>query len=290
MTNIEDRHSWLFGLERFFEFRGDLNSKNLIRCLINILYTSDKDKAWALKSCITLDYDNFIAEGREHRVNVYADVMSNQALSHTTLFWLLHSINNASFIQNLYLFFNNADTVVVNDLFSKSQVLSKIWMAETLSKIPSNLGNIIILGGWYGQHKWYIDSFKFKKIYNVDIDGTVLEQSKNIMGSPDTYEVILEDANRLIRADGQIVINNEIIDAGIIINTSAEHMTTEWFDRLPLGQTVLLQSNNMFGMTGHINCVNTLEELKHKFPMRHQHFAGELTLNKGTRFMIYGIK
>jgi hypothetical protein len=288
MSN-EDQTSWLFGLERFFEFRRDSNSKSLIRCLINILYTSDKDKAWALKNCITLDYDNFIADEREHRINVYVDVLNSQTITHTTLFWLLQSINKSDFIQTLHLFFNNEESNVVNDLFSKSQVLSKIWMAEALQKFSHNIGNVVLLGGWYAQHLYYLDNLNYRQLLNIDLDPDVLAKSNNILGSYSNYKTLNADVNTVIH-EGKIVIDSAEFDPDIVINTSAEHMTTEWFDKLALGQTVLLQTNDMLGMEGHVNCCQSLEEVKSKYNMRQLLFAGELTLSKGRRFMLFGIK
>lgn len=286
-----DNTAWIFGLEKFFEFKNDHVKKAFIRAFINLFYAQDKDKFWALKNCIAMDYDNFIDQGRELRVNLYTELITQRHFTQNTLFWLLSDIwPEDEFVQRLYLFFNNTQADVANDLFSKSQVQSKAWMAETLNKFKQQYGDIVVLGGWFGQHYWYLDSFKFNKLYNVDLDADTLDKSENIITNAGKYKTIAADVLQVITADGAVIIENQHIDADLIINTSSEHMTTEWFDRLPLGQTVLLQSNDMLGMAGHINCVRDQEELKQRYQMRQVLFSGELSLSKGKRFMLYGIK
>lgn len=286
-----DNTAWIFGLEKFFEFKNDHAKKSFIRAFINLFYALDKDKFWALRNCIAMDYDNFTDQGRELRVNLYTELITNKNFTQNTLFWLLSDIwQDDEFVQKLYLFFNNTEADVANDLFSKSQVQSKVWMAETLNKFKQQYGNIVVLGGWFGQHYWYLNSFKFNKLYNVDLDADTLAKSVNVMGAGDRYVTCAADVNQVITQSGTVMIEDQQIDADLIINTSSEHMTTEWFDRLPLGQTVLLQSNDMLGMVGHVNCVQNLEELKQRYQMRQILFSGELSLSKGKRFMLYGIK
>lgn len=286
-----DNTAWIFGLEKFFEFKNDHAKKSFIRAFINLFYALDKDKFWALKNCIAMDYDNFSDQGRELRINLYTELITQKNFTQNTLFWLLSDIwREDEFVQRLYLFFNNTQADVANDLFSKSQVQSKVWMAETLNKFKQQYGDIVILGGWFGQHYWYLNSFKFNKLYNIDLDADTLAKSVNIIAAEDRYVTHAADVNQIITPEGTVVIQDQQIDADLIINTSSEHMTTEWFDRLPLGQTVLLQSNDMLDMVGHINCVENLEQLKNKYKMRQVLFSGELLLSKGRRFMLYGIK
>jgi hypothetical protein len=124
----------------------------------------------------------------------------------------------------------------------------------------------------------------------VDLDSDVLEKSKHILAAADRYATAATDVLDVITDSGKIIFNNQSIEADLVINTSSEHMSTVWFDRLPMGQTVLLQSNDMLDMEGHVNCVKSLEELKQRYTMRQILFSGELLLSKGNRFMMYGIK
>jgi hypothetical protein len=287
--NNEEQTSWLFGLERFFDFTDQKDKKELIKNMIRMLHSNEKDKLWALKNCIANDYETFKEEHRDLRLGLYVELLQQQKISHTSLFWLMNDIWDDEFIGKLHLFFNNSEASTANDLFSKSQVLSKIWMAETLHKFSSTLGNVAIFGGWYAQHLYYLKDFNVKQALNIDLDGDVLLKSQNILGMQDLYKTLVADVNTIID-EGKIVSGDLVFDPDLVINTSAEHMSNEWFDKLALGQLVLLQTNDMLGMEGHVNCSSSIEEVKSKYPMRQVLFAGELSLSKGRRFMLFGLK
>lgn len=287
--NNEEQTSWLFGLERFFDFTDQKDKKELIKNMIRMLHSNEKDKLWALKNCISNDYEKFKEEHRDLRLGLYVELLQQQKISHTSLFWLMNDIWDDEFIGKLHLFFNNSEASTANDLFSKSQVLSKIWMAETLHKFSSTLGNVAIFGGWYAQHLYYLKDFNVKQALNIDLDGDVLLKSQNILGMQDLYKTLVADVNTVID-EGKIVSGDLVFDPDLVINTSAEHMSNEWFDKLALGQLVLLQTNDMLGMEGHVNCCSSIDEVKSKYPMRQVLFAGELSLSKGRRFMLFGLK
>lgn len=288
MSN-EDQTSWLFGLEKFFEFTGQKDKRELVKNMIRMIHSNEKDKLWALKNCIANDYEKFKVENRDLRLGLYVELLQQQRIDHTSLFWLMNDIWADDFSSKLHLFFNNSNANTANDLFSKSQVLSKIWMAETLQKFIPNLGNVALFGGWYAQHMYYLDNLSFKQVLNIDLDSDVLVKSNNILGSPGNYKTLAADVNTVIH-EGKIIVDDTEFDPDLVINTSAEHMTTEWFDKLAIGQLALLQTNDMLGMDGHVNCCQSLEEVKSKYNMRQVLFAGELTLSKGRRFMLFGIK
>ena len=110
-------------------------------------------------------------------------------------------------------------------------------------------------------------------------------------------------------------------DTNLIINTSCEHMPPmkewPWFrysametdtvypkgyaDDKPFYKRVYdeaklssncwfaFQSNNMFGIEGHINCVNSLEEFESQLPERARvYFRDEVEDTRGTRYMLVG--
>jgi len=76
-----------------------------------------------------------------------------------------------------------------------------------------------------------------------------------------------------------------------VINTSCEHVEnfSNWYDKVPQGRLVVLQSNNYFEHDEHINCVDSLEEFKKQCPMDIV-FSGELELPLYKRFMLIGYK
>ena len=77
-----------------------------------------------------------------------------------------------------------------------------------------------------------------------------------------------------------------------IINTSCEHIANfiEWYNKIPNGTLVVLQSNNYFEIKEHVNCVNNINEFIKIAPMSTLLYNGELELEKYTRFMLIGYK
>ena len=79
----------------------------------------------------------------------------------------------------------------------------------------------------------------------------------------------------------------------LIINTSAEHMNSDWYESIrykdfknkPL---VAIQSNNLFDLEEHVNCVHSVDHMKKKFPMKEILFEGELQLKGYKRVMLIG--
>lgn len=76
----------------------------------------------------------------------------------------------------------------------------------------------------------------------------------------------------------------------MVVNTSCEHMDNTWFDNLPDGTFVVLQTNDYFENEQHSNCCKDLEEVKSKYPMNSIVYEGELDTQLYNRFMLIGIK
>lgn len=75
-----------------------------------------------------------------------------------------------------------------------------------------------------------------------------------------------------------------------VVNTSCEHMNNEWFENLPDGTFVVLQTNDYFENEQHSNCCKDLEDAKSKYPMKSYFYEGELDTQLYNRFMLIGIK
>ena len=77
-----------------------------------------------------------------------------------------------------------------------------------------------------------------------------------------------------------------------MINTSCEHINNfkEWYDKIPVGKIVILQTNNYFDLPEHVNCSKSLDDFAEQTPMTEVLYAGELSLEKYSRFMRIGIK
>jgi len=100
------------------------------------------------------------------------------------------------------------------------------------------------------------------------------------------YELDLENFT-----NGKVLKEKFLPD--LIINTSAEHMDDTWFNQIRFKEfennpIVAIQSNNLFDIPEHINCVHGIDHMKKKFPMKEILFEGELQLKGYKRVMLIG--
>ena len=205
------------------------------------------------------------------------------------------------------------DPAIIQDAMSRSQMKSKIWLIDELAKIKDTLPlgcfyNILILAGWFGQLRSIYDKkLTYRKMRFLDIDCVACQTSDYIFNLSDleNYKVkaVCADVNQLnLHKNGyewdveNFKENTKYTEKylpDLIINTSAEHMTEEWFHQIRFKEMesnpiVAIQSNNMFDGEGHINCVYSADHMKKKFPMKEVLYEGELQLKGYKRVMIIG--
>ena len=179
------------------------------------------------------------------------------------------------------------------DSFSPSQVESKMWLVDALSIIPIKEPQIQLFGGWNGivLTRLLIQNLdNVKRIHNIDLD----EKAINVFLK---YRWETQDDNRekrLYATHGDVRTPHKYdrhID--IVINTSSEHMPNlkEIIKDKEYKPECLfaLQSNNMFYVEDHINCVNNEEELIEKSGLSKVVYKGSLDMSNGyKRFMVIG--
>jgi len=80
------------------------------------------------------------------------------------------------------------------------------------------------------------------------------------------------------------------VTLGLEGHQPGEHLPDigSWWNRLPPGQLVVLQSNNYFPWPDHVNCVHDVEEMKGQTPLSQVLFEGTLQLPVLDRFMLIG--
>jgi len=197
--------------------------------------------------------------------------------------------------------FPESETAMV-DAFSLGQLESKLWLVENL---PSNLGTVFICAGWYGTLASLMferAKDKFEKIRSFDIDSSCASIADN-MNRPwvmdgwqfkastiDILDMEYPTTHITYRADGSSLNLTEMPDT--IINTSCEHIENfkQWYENIPTGTIVILQTNNYFDLPEHINCCIDLDDFSRTTPMQNVYYQGELKLSKYTRFMRIGVK
>ena len=269
----------LFGLEEYLKFRHNEEHVQFIRDFVKILDSEDREKA-ILEYCI-------------------------KNLSNVD--------NKDKIFRSIFDYKKKIDKDDIYDAFSRSQIKSKIWLVEELEIVRQKLPepvykHVAIFAGWYGQLKSIYDKkLTYRKIRNVEIDRNACEASDYIFNLPEleNYKVKSINANindlTLHKNGYEWDVENfregtkysEKFLPDLIINTSAEHMTEEWYNQIRFknmdsNPIVAIQSNNLFDISDHINCVHSVDHMKKKFPMREVLYEGELQLKGYKRVMLIG--
>jgi len=180
---------------------------------------------------------------------------------------------------------NNPDLL---DSFSPNQFKSKENLINHIKKlnILNSESEIVIFGCWYGSI--LIPAFynEVKRITAIDIDDNVIGIAKNrIFKNYDKIDFIVNDAIVWANKSSRIKSTN------LIINTSCEHMQP--MKNLPILNNInsyfAFQSNNMFDIETHINCVNNIEEFKKQLPSKAKILIeDQIEEDRGIRFTLIG--
>ncbi len=182
--------------------------------------------------------------------------------------------------------------------FNRNQLGSKKWLIDRLIDVTDgNFHDIVVLGGWYGVLSALLlndTRFSMQSITSIDINpdcAVVADCLNQRFGEDGTFRALTGDMfkldyNALLPPPSDNSADN------LLINTSCEHIVdfSEWYRQVPVGTTVILQSNNFFDCGEHVNCVNNVSELQQLAPVSKTLFAGDLPLKKYTRFMLIGVK
>lgn len=217
---------------------------------------------------------------------------------------VLDSYVDTQFTAAFKSFFVN-ETEIWNDCFSRGQLRSKLWLVHELKKLDLDLGTVFLCAGWYATLATMIfeNNIKVGKIKSFDVDPTcwkiaeifnkpwVVNEWQFKASTKDIFDINFEgDTYITQRSDDTTCEQDDIPDT--IINTSCEHIENfaEWYDKIPDGKLVVLQSNDFFEVEEHVNCVNSIEEFAVKAPMQNILYSGELEFPKYKRFMLIGYK
>jgi hypothetical protein len=281
-----DNLTWLFGIEKFFNFINESEKKKFIRNIINMKYSEASSKPWPLKDLISSDYELYPDSYRSDRLNFYANICAEDKLVTKELIYIMNSIwTDDSVLQKLHKITLLNDSILAT-IFSKSQILSKLWMAETLSKHNLSFNNILLIGGWLTHHSLFLKDINYKHLYSIDPDVS-MNPLINIM-NPNAF-ICNKNIEHCFNGNNDIIFNDSIITPDLVINTSAEHMDNTWFEKLKPGTTVLLQSNSSPDYQ-HINYCQDFGVFLKKYPVTKLYFRGETVLPSYKRYMLYGVK
>jgi len=177
----------------------------------------------------------------------------------------------------------------IKDSFSRNQYAAKEKLVGLLDQIGvfDKPVNAVIFGCWYGSVIIpMLTKKKVKSIVGIDQDEDVIRIAKNKFWA-NNEKVELVNGNVF----GEYRKKYE--KANLFINTSCEHMPPmkDWpfWSKLRHDTYFAFQSNNMYGIEGHINCVKTIEDFKDQLPEHAEVLLqDELEDERGTRFTLVG--
>lgn len=182
------------------------------------------------------------------------------------------------------------------DSMTVSQMQSKLWVGEELSKIGEGWKNVVIMGGWYC-HILSVILFdelncKFACNYDIDRDSQLISYKFNRRyKTAAKYMASRRNLFLLNLEERQISEGN----VDLVINTSCEHMfkmskvRDRHFDYPVKRPLFVLQSTNDDQYDDHINCVSSADELADQAELVDIIYSGSRVLDNGmTRFMVIG--
>lgn len=171
------------------------------------------------------------------------------------------------------------------DSYSYNQFKSKENLLKHIDDLQLNKPNITILGCWFGSILVPALAQKANHISCIDIDDRVIGVGKcRLFTMYDNITWFSRDVwdehhwHRIKKAD-------------LIINTSCEHMSS--MSELPVlyksNAYFAFQSNNMYDIPTHINCVSSMEEFYSQLPHNASVMVeDEVEDDRGTRFTLIG--
>jgi hypothetical protein len=223
----------------------------------------------------------------------------------TTMFKLLQPETDASLLKTVFELIKEDPSLekTLLDSFSHNQIAAKTALLNAVDdlKILDKDSTVVMWAGWYGSILIPKLANKVKKIVNIDLDNQTTKVSKKLFNNYENVDYICDDIFKTYR--------DAYLNTNLIINTSCEHMPPmkdwKWFGagalsndqdtsifrtpKLPDNCYVAFQSNNMFDIEGHVNCVNSLQEFKDQMPERAEIlFEEEVEDTRGTRYMLVG--
>jgi len=171
---------------------------------------------------------------------------------------------------------------------NRNQITSKKWLVDTLfDVVGGRLGRICVVGGWYGVLGALLlhdKRFTIASVCSVDRDESCREVADSLNRThveSGKFKSLTADMVKLDYRDGGY---------DLVINTSCEHLPAigNWLKRIPEDMLLVLQSNDYYGIEGHVSCVDDLGAFKRQAPLSTVMFEGQRKIGTYTRFMLIG--
>lgn len=315
-TNGKDTLSWLHGLEDLLLFMQRTETADYVHQYLNLNYSDDPFNV--VKKLVVLaknNTDEDFSRAVTFIIKAFKAISTDSNETIDLVDWAKVAkilFPDDRLFTQLHRYFRNpnAEVNVISDAFSRGQIQSKIWLTKELAKIKTDYNEIMVMASWYGQVRSILDiMLTYNRMRLLDMDPASCAISDNVFNYLELenykvkscctnindltchktgYELALQNYSD---PDGKIIL--EKFEPDLIINTSAEHMDEDWYNQIRFKEfdsnpIVAIQSNNLFDIPEHINCVHGIDHMKKKFPMREILFEGELQLKGYKRVMLIG--
>jgi len=180
----------------------------------------------------------------------------------------------------------NIPQINISESISPNQISSKLWLVQELKKTISNIPlNIEIVGGWFG---WPLigmlyKEFDIEKIFMYDIDKNacrVAIQYREIFNK-NKDDIWILNENYWTRSVKRYVPN-------LVINCSSEHMKETFYEFNNYSKDCIfaIQSNNMFHIEDHVNCVEDEDDMIFRHGIRNIVYSGNQNIIEWDGFEI----
>jgi hypothetical protein len=221
-----------------------------------------------------------------------------------SLWKILDTEVSTNFVSALKHFASN-DILIDDDCFSRGQLQSKLWLINKLDRLNLDLGTVFLCAGWYSTlaTMMFEKELNIEKIRSFDIDPScvdiaerfnkpwVMEGWKFKATTKDILSIdYIKDRYTVAKSDGT---TEQLSDSpNTVINTSCEHIEnfSTWYNKIPKGTLIVLQTNDYFEIKDHVNCSVDLTAFEAQTPMTECLYEGALELPKYTRYMRIGYR
>lgn len=313
-SEFTEKFHWMNGLSEYFRYT---NQEQKYEPIFKALYHSN----WYRKRDIIWDLINDkidVGDNDETVQRAWLNMLLNEQMGDDIevkpflITTLLSSYTGDPFVKRICDFIeyfqsqekkedNKIFLPDLGDFLSRGQVKSKLWMTDELKRLfDDEIGTVVFFGGWYNFMAHFLfNKFTPDKVLSIDLDENVKkpckmlyrdeeQQGKFVPLQGDVENVKWSNKKmNFLDKEANLSISEKV---NLVINTSCEHMDNSWFESLPEGTMVVLQTNDYFSNPQHSNCCEDLKAAMAKYPMEVFLYTGELDTHLYNRFMLIGIK
>lgn len=178
---------------------------------------------------------------------------------------------------------------------NRNQITSKLWLVDSLRESAgTSFRTVTILGGWFGVLGAILlhdRRLTIGRVVSIDLDPRCAPVAESLNATEvraGRFEARTADMHMLEYPR----VDPAATPPDLIVNTSCEHVEGfgDWYDQVPAGQLLALQSNDYAAIPDHVNCVPDLDTFREQAPLTQELFAGMQPHKRYRRFMLIGRK